>query len=78
MAQYYPTNVAGTRQRYVLLSRRITESEWLRAASALDELGMAEGWIQEYDGASFYYRPDFSDQDTPFRDIRDFEPARSA
>src|SRR5437667_3010848 len=25
MAQYYPTNMAGTKQRYVLLSRRITE-----------------------------------------------------
>lgn len=73
MAQYYPTNVAGTKQRYVLLSRRITESEWMRAVSVLDELGMDEGWMQEYDGAAFYYRPDFSNQDKPFRDIRDFE-----
>src|SRR5713226_1461960 len=73
MAQYYPTNVAGTNQRYVLLSRRINESEWLRAVAALDELGMEEGWMQEYDGAAFYYRPDFNDDDTPFRDIRDFE-----
>jgi putative pyruvate formate lyase activating enzyme len=73
MAQYYPTNVAGTNQRYVLLSRRINESEWLRAVAALDELGMQEGWMQEYDGAAFYYRPDFNDDDTPFRDIRDFQ-----
>jgi len=73
MAQYYPTNVAGTKQRYVLLSRRISETEWMRAVSALDELGMAEGWMQEYDGAAFYYRPDFSDPDKPFSDIRDFE-----
>jgi len=73
MAQYYPTNVAGTKQRYVLLSRRISETEWMRAVSALDELGMAEGWMQEYDGAAFYYRPDFSDPDKPFNDIRDFE-----
>jgi putative pyruvate formate lyase activating enzyme len=72
MAQYYPTNVAGTNQRYVLLSRRINESEWLRAVAALDELGMQEGWMQEFDGAAFYYRPDFNDDDTPFRDIRDF------
>src|SRR3981081_808760 len=72
MAQYYPTNVAGTNQRYTLLSRRIRETEWLRAVSALDELGMAEGWMQEYDGAAFYYRPDFDDNATPFRDIRDF------
>jgi putative pyruvate formate lyase activating enzyme len=73
MAQYYPTNVAGTNQRYVLLSRRIRESEWLQAVSALDALGMEEGWMQEYDGAAFYYRPDFADSSTPFRDIRDFE-----
>jgi len=72
MAQYYPTNVAGTNQRYTLLSRRITESEWLRAVSALEELGMQEGWMQEYDGAAFYYRPDFDDSETPFRDVRDF------
>ena len=72
MAQYYPTNVAGTNQRYTLLSRRISESEWLRALSALEECGLAEGWIQEFDGAPFYYRPNFNDQDQPFRDIRDF------
>src|SRR5437016_11098077 len=72
MAQYYPTNVAGTNPRYTLLARRITESEWLRAVSALDELGMQEGWMQEYDGAAFYYRPDFDDSETPFRDVRDF------
>ena len=73
MAQYYPTNVAGTNQRYALLSRRIRETEWIRAVAALDELGMQEGWMQEYDGAAFYYRPDFSEQETPFRDIRDFQ-----
>ena len=72
MAQYYPTNVAGTNQRYSLLARRISETEWMRAVSALDQLGMEEGWMQEYDGASFYYRPDFDDAETPFRDIRDF------
>jgi len=77
MAQYYPTNVAATNQRYQLLSRRITESEWLRALSALGEFGFENGWIQEYDGAAFYYRPDFSDRDTPFRDVRDFGPAIS-
>src|SRR2546423_6943745 len=72
MAQYYPTNVAGTNARYVLLSRRISESEWMRAVSLLGEFGFDNGWIQEYDGAAFYYRPDFSDNDTPFRDVRDF------
>jgi putative pyruvate formate lyase activating enzyme len=73
MAQYYATNRAATDARYTLLSRRITETEWLRALSALDELGMEEGWMQEYDGASHYYRPDFKDPETPFKDIRDFQ-----
>src|SRR5438874_4521458 len=40
MAQYYPTNVAGTNQRYVLLSRRLNESEWLRAVAAMEALKM--------------------------------------
>jgi putative pyruvate formate lyase activating enzyme len=73
MAQYYATNRAATDSRYILLSRRITESEWLRALSILDELGMEEGWMQEYDGAAHYYRPDFTDPEQPFKDIRDFK-----
>src|SRR5260370_27967707 len=44
MAQYYPTNQAGTNQRYLLLSRRIRESEWLRAVALLNELEMETGW----------------------------------
>jgi putative pyruvate formate lyase activating enzyme len=73
MAQYYPTHQAAANKRYVLLSRRVSESEWLRAVSALDELKMEEGWIQGFDGAAHYYRPDFNDRDTPFHDIRDFQ-----
>ncbi len=73
MAQYYATNRAATDSRYILLSRSITESEWLRAVSILEELGMEEGWLQEYGGAAHYYRPDFTDTERPFRDIRDFE-----
>ncbi|MDX6694171.1 MAG: putative pyruvate formate lyase activating enzyme [Blastocatellia bacterium] len=73
MAQYYATNRAATDERYTLLSRRITESEWLRALSALGELEMEEGWMQEYDGAAHYYRPDFTDRDVPFKDVRDFQ-----
>jgi hypothetical protein len=45
----------------------------MRATAALAEFGMEEGWLQEYDGAAFYYRPDFTDSETPFRDVRDFE-----
>jgi putative pyruvate formate lyase activating enzyme len=72
MAQYYATHQAASNNRYVLLSRRISEGEWLRAINALEDLGMQEGWMQEFDGASYYYRPDFNNSDTPFQDIRDF------
>ncbi len=72
MAQYYPTHQAASNNRYVLLSRRISEGEWMRAVNALESLGMEEGWLQEFDGASFYYRPDFNEPRTPFKDIRDF------
>ena len=40
MAQYYPTHQAATSKRHILLSRRITETEWLRALTVMDELGM--------------------------------------
>jgi len=72
MAQYYPTHQAATSKRHVLLSRRITETEWMRAVTALDGLEMEEGWMQEFDGAAYYYRPDFENRETPFKDIRDF------
>ena len=72
MAQYYPSNQAERNQRYLLLSRRVRESEWLAAVSALDRMGMEEGWMQEFDGAAYYYRPDFDDNETPFKDVRDF------
>lgn len=73
MAQYYATNKAATDERYILLSRRISEREWFEAVQLLDEFGMEEGFMQEYEAASFYYRPDFNDREKPFRDIRDFE-----
>ena len=73
MAQYYPTHQAVSNNRYVLLSRRIRESEWMKATSALETLGVEEGWVQEFDGAAYYYRPDFTDAEKPFKDIRDFE-----
>jgi len=75
MAQYYATNKAATDPRYILLSRKISEGEWFEAVSLLDELGIEEGFMQEYEGASHYYRPDFTNKEKPFRDIRDFQPA---
>lgn len=73
MAQYYATNKAATDKRYILLSRRISEGEWFEAVSLLDDLGMEEGFMQEYESASYYYRPDFTDAEKPFKDIRDFQ-----
>jgi putative pyruvate formate lyase activating enzyme len=73
MAQYYATNKAATDSRYILLSRRISEREWFEAVSLLEELGIEEGFMQEYEAASHYYRPDFTDREEPFKDIRDFQ-----
>ena len=73
MAQYYATNKAATDARYILLSRRISEREWEKAVSILEDLEMETGWIQEYESASHYYRPDFTDKEKPFKDIRDFQ-----
>lgn len=73
MAQYYATNKAATDDRYILLSRRISEGEWFDAVSLLEDLGMEEGFMQEYESASHYYRPDFTDAEKPFKDIRDFQ-----
>jgi hypothetical protein len=33
---------------------------------------MEEGFMQEYESASHYYRPDFNNKEKPFKDIRDF------
>ena len=73
MAQYYATNKAATDERYILLSRRISEREWFEAVSILEDLEMEEGFMQEYESASHYYRPDFTDSEKPFKDIRDFQ-----
>ena len=73
MAQYYATNKAATDERYILLSRRISEREWFSAVSLLEEIGMEEGFMQEFDSSSLYYRPDFTDAEKPFKDIRDFQ-----
>lgn len=73
MAQYYATNKAATDARYILLSRRISTSEWFNAVSLLEDLEIETGFMQEYESASHYYRPDFTDAEKPFKDIRDFQ-----
>ncbi len=73
MAQYYATNKAATDERYILLSRKISEREWQKAVALLAELGIEEGFMQEYESSALYYRPDFTDAEKPFKDIRDFQ-----
>jgi putative pyruvate formate lyase activating enzyme len=72
MAQYFPTNKVGL-DRYPLISRKIRWTEWLSAIEQMESLGMEEGWMQDFDSAAEYYRPDFGDADVPFRDIADFQ-----
>jgi putative pyruvate formate lyase activating enzyme len=71
MAQYFPTNKVGL-ERYPLISRKIRWSEWLTAIEQMESLGMAEGWMQDFESAAEYYRPDFGDAKVPFKDIEDF------
>jgi putative pyruvate formate lyase activating enzyme len=71
MAQYFPTNKVGL-ERYPLISRKIRWGEWLTAIEQMESLGMTEGWMQDFDSAAEYYRPDFGDTKVPFKDIEDF------
>jgi putative pyruvate formate lyase activating enzyme len=77
MAQYYPIHRAAENEKYAAVNRSITAGEWEEAVAALEANGMASGFHQELETANRYYRPDFSDPGTPFRDIRDFDPASS-
>jgi putative pyruvate formate lyase activating enzyme len=72
MSQYYPIHRAASNERYSALSRGITAGEWEEALAALEALGFENGFRQELETANRYYRPDFTDRETPFRDIRDF------
>jgi putative pyruvate formate lyase activating enzyme len=74
MAQYFPTNKVGL-ERYPLIARKIRWSEWLTALDQLESLGIEEGWLQDFDSASEYYKPDFGDAKMPFKDIVDFTGA---
>ena len=72
MAQYYPIHRAATNEKYRALDRSITAAEWQEALAALEANGFSHGFEQELETSNRYYRPDFTDRDTPFRDIRDF------
>jgi len=61
MAQYYPTKaVKGHPQ----LGRVVTEDEYRQVVEEMENLGMNNGWIQEFESSEFY-RPDFN-QPHPF------------
>jgi len=72
MAQYYAIHRAADNPKYAALNRSITAAEWEDALAALEANGLSNGYQQELEAANRYYRPDFSNRETPFRDIRDF------
>ena len=72
MAQYYPIHRAAKDTRYEALSREITAGEWEEAVAILEANGLENGFQQELGTSNRYYRPDFTDRETPFKDVRDF------
>jgi putative pyruvate formate lyase activating enzyme len=64
MAQYYPANKAD---KYPLISRNISYSEYARAAELLEKFGLENGWVQERESTK-NYRPFFEDtREDPFK-----------
>jgi putative pyruvate formate lyase activating enzyme len=61
MAQYYPTK---TVKGHPQLGRSITEKEYRQVVDEMENLGMYNGWVQEFESSEFY-RPDF-DRQHPF------------
>ena len=72
MAQYYPIHRAASNEKYRALDRSITAAEWQEALDALEANGFSHGFEQELETSARYYRPDFTDRETPFKDIRHF------
>ena len=67
MAQYYPANIAN---RYMLINRSVSNTEYSRAIELLDKFGLENGWIQELE-SSESYRPYFDKNRTdPFNNDR--------
>ena len=64
MAQYYPSNKA---EKYPLISRNISSSEYYRAIELLDKFGLENGWVQETESKESY-RPFFEQtREDPFK-----------
>jgi len=62
MSQYLPCHRA---HRVPLLSRRISGAEYQRAARAMENAGLENGWMQEPDSPGSYI-PDFNGPRHPF------------
>ncbi len=65
MSQYYPAHKA---RKYKELNRKITPQEYTAVAALVQELGIANGWMQEM-AAADSYRPDFNTEE-PFKEGR--------
>lgn len=63
MSQYYPTYKSFY---YPELSRHINQQEYYTVVEKLNELGLKNGWIQEFESKD-YYRPNFENSQ-PFED----------
>jgi putative pyruvate formate lyase activating enzyme len=63
MSQYYPVHKAV---EIDLLSRNIREREYVKVLEIMDQLGLENGFIQEFESES-YYRPDFFNRSEPFK-----------
>jgi len=65
MAQYNPMHRA---MEFPLLSRTLRAREYESAVEALEELGMGNGWTQDWKESPGSWVPDFR-QDKPFREL---------
>ncbi len=64
MAQYYPSNKA---EKYPLISRNISSTEYMRSVELLDKFGLENGWVQEMESKESY-RPYFEEtREDPFK-----------
>jgi len=63
MSQYYPAHKAALNHQ---LNRKITGEEYQSTIQICQDLGMENGWFQTAE-SSDCYRPDFSDQEQPFK-----------
>ena len=61
MAQYAPCHNAS---RFPELAARVARDDYRRAVSTLEELGLEEGWVQEWESLDREFVPDFTKTDS--------------